>query len=140
MLKRQQQALQKQKEFQQSHQLNAVYGLSGQGPVSHARELFRVSKDWSNAPAGFEDSQAQRAIEIRRMMEQQRNPKHSLGKSGAEPDDGNNVINTGEPKPEKPDNEGNEDEIDATDTQHIEKDKSQIVEEDPIPDQRLIEF
>jgi len=56
LLKRQQQALQKQKEYQQNHQLSAIYGFAGLDPVRQNRDLFRVNKDWSNAPAGFQTS------------------------------------------------------------------------------------
>ena len=40
--------------------------MTGAPPVS--RDLFRVSKDWDNAPDGYQESQAPRALEIKRLM------------------------------------------------------------------------
>ncbi len=70
-LKREQQVQQKQKEFQMNHQMTAVYGQQTETPK---RDIFKVSKDWSNAPDGFEESDLPRAIEIRKLIEQEKNP------------------------------------------------------------------
>ena len=39
------------------------------------KDLFRVTKDWDNAPEGYKDSDAPRAIEIRRLIRAETMPK-----------------------------------------------------------------
>ena len=38
------------------------------GVTAPNRDLFKVEKDWDNAPAGYLESEAPRAKEIRRLM------------------------------------------------------------------------
>ncbi len=54
-----------------NHQMTAVYGQQTETPK---RDIFKVSKDWTNAPDGFEESELPRAIEIRKLIEQEKNP------------------------------------------------------------------
>ena len=84
-LKKEHQALQKQKEFQQNHSMQQVFGTTIQaqgapaggmpGGLPGPRDLFRVTKDWDNAPDGFKESDAPRALEIRRLIRLETMPK-----------------------------------------------------------------
>ena len=46
----------------------AMGGFGAQG----AKQIFRLHKDWTNAPASFETSESQRAMEIKSIMRHQR--------------------------------------------------------------------
>ena len=47
--------------------------MPGGQPAS--RDLFRVTKDWDNAPEGYKESDAPRALEIRRLIRAETMPK-----------------------------------------------------------------
>ena len=82
-----------------------------------------MKKDWANAPAGYETSDAPRAIEIQRMIEQERNPKPAQvmtkDKAADEKPAADAASDSGQVKDEKAAEEAaepaNDDEVDATD-------------------------
>lgn len=57
--------------------MHPVYGATGpttQGQPG-SRDLFRVQKDWDNAPKSYLESTALRALEIKRLIHQENQPK-----------------------------------------------------------------
>ena len=57
--------------------MHPVYGPAGSGlpGMQGSRDLFRVSKDWENAPQGYQESDAPRALEIKRLILSANRPK-----------------------------------------------------------------
>ena len=68
-----------QQAFGTTVQAQGAQGAAGSMPggLPASRDLFRVTKDWDNAPEGYKESDAPRALEIRRLIRAETMPKIS---------------------------------------------------------------